>query len=96
MGLGLTPATRRNVRQDTPLWRELHEGVLTTSRMKYALGFAEPRAARLLRGKHMVCAGTPDNGAGGACKAGAAWPEPVLGCAPQSHRSHPPAATPAD
>jgi hypothetical protein len=36
------------VRQDTLLWAQLHEGMLTTGRMKYALGFHEQRAAKVL------------------------------------------------
>ena len=38
----------RQVRQDTVLWGQLHQGVLTTGQLNAALGFYEPEAARIL------------------------------------------------
>jgi hypothetical protein len=42
------PATFRWVRQDDPLWEDLHESVLTSRHLLSVLGFREPRAARIL------------------------------------------------
>ena len=36
------------VRQDDPLWADLHQGVLTTGLLNSALGFYEPAAAKRL------------------------------------------------
>lgn len=45
----------RYVRQDSPLWRALHAGVLTSSTLNGALGLYEPAAvARLGLPKHFV------------------------------------------
>uniref|UniRef100_A0A383WDU8 Uncharacterized protein n=1 Tax=Tetradesmus obliquus TaxID=3088 RepID=A0A383WDU8_TETOB len=38
----------RYVRQESQLWRELHDGMLTTGRLKQALGMHEPKAAQLV------------------------------------------------
>ncbi|KAL4438693.1 hypothetical protein ABPG77_006297 [Micractinium sp. CCAP 211/92] len=40
------PASHRYVRQDDPLWSLLHEGVLTTGRVRAALGLYERTAAK--------------------------------------------------
>lgn len=40
----------RYVRQEHPLWQELHAGTLTTSKLPGALGMREPAAARAIRG----------------------------------------------
>lgn len=40
------PASHRYVRQDDPLWSQLHEGVLTTGRVRGALGLYERSAAK--------------------------------------------------
>jgi len=42
------PSTYAHVRQDDPLWSELHAGVLTSRNVMGALGFCEARAARQL------------------------------------------------
>ena len=43
----------RYVRQDSPLWRALHAGILTSGTLNGALGFHEPTAiARLGLPKH--------------------------------------------
>ncbi|KAL0048902.1 hypothetical protein WJX82_001954 [Trebouxia sp. C0006] len=41
-------ADYRNVRQESQLWTELHQGLLTTGRLNAALGFYEPAAAKRL------------------------------------------------
>lgn len=38
----------RNVRQESQLWTQLHQGLLTTGRLNAALGFYEPAAAKCL------------------------------------------------
>ena len=38
----------RQVRQDSQLWTQLHQGLLTTGRLNAALGFYEPAAAKRL------------------------------------------------
>eukprot|EP00891_Asterochloris_glomerata_P001895 jgi/Astpho2/1895/Aster-00415 len=43
-----SPACYRQVRQDTVLWGQLHQGVLTTGQLNAALGFYEPEAAHVL------------------------------------------------
>ncbi len=49
---------RRYVRQDSPLWRALHAGVLTSSTLSGALGFYEPAGiARLGLPRHFVSHG---------------------------------------
>jgi hypothetical protein len=46
---------RRYVRQDSPLWRALHAGVLTSSTLNGALGVHEPSAiAQLGLPKHFA------------------------------------------
>ena len=48
-GLSLAgPDTFRWVRQDHPLWDELHEGVMTSRHLLSVLGFREPKAAAKL------------------------------------------------
>jgi hypothetical protein len=42
------PGAARYVRQDSPLWATLHDGMLTTGRLKQALGMHEPKAAAQL------------------------------------------------
>jgi len=42
------PATWSWVRQDNPLWEQLHWGVLSTRHLKGILGFQEPQAAAFL------------------------------------------------
>lgn len=42
------PSTYAWVRQDDPLWSELHAGVLTSRLLLGILGFSEPRAAKAL------------------------------------------------
>lgn len=49
---------RRYVRQDSPLWRALHAGVLTSSTLSGALGFYEPAGvAQLGLPRHMQSRG---------------------------------------
>lgn len=36
------------IRQDSQLWDDLHEGVLTTGKLNACLGFYEPMAAKRL------------------------------------------------
>ncbi|CAL5218524.1 g212 [Coccomyxa viridis] len=51
----LHPSTYRYVRQESPLWSALHNGVLTSSTLNGALGFYEPGAVqRLGLPKHFV------------------------------------------
>lgn len=38
----------RNVRQESQLWTQLHQGLLTTGKLNAALGFYEPAAAKRL------------------------------------------------
>lgn len=42
------PLLCRYVRQESPLWSALHNGVLTSSTLNGALGFYEPGAAQRL------------------------------------------------
>lgn len=42
------PETFHYIRQDEPLWDELHDGVLTSRYLLGALGMREPQAARIL------------------------------------------------
>lgn len=41
-------AVYRMIRQDSQLWDDLHQGVLTTGKLNACLGFYEPQAARRL------------------------------------------------
>ena len=38
----------RMIRQDSQLWDDLHQGVLTTGKLNACLGFYEPQAAKRL------------------------------------------------
>lgn len=56
------PDTFLWVRQDDPLWDELHRGVLTSRHLLSSLGLREPRAAKLLGlGKGMWTPGAIEN-----------------------------------
>ena len=44
----LTFWARRMVRQDSQLWSDLHQGMLTTGKLNSCLGFYEPMAAKRL------------------------------------------------
>ncbi|GIL83593.1 hypothetical protein Vretifemale_12382, partial [Volvox reticuliferus] len=49
------PAAARYLRQDSPEWRQLHTGILTTGILKEALGLREPMAARVVGGRKESC-----------------------------------------
>ena len=47
--------TCRMIRQDSELWNDLHQGILTTGKLNSCLGFYEPKAAKRLGiGRHFV------------------------------------------
>ena len=79
------PSTFQWVRQDEPLWDDLHEGVITSRHLLGILGFREARSARVLGlGKGLVDAGAVRRTYQQLCAAdvaGAVWAGPGCGLA---------------
>ena len=79
------PSTFQWVRQDEPLWDDLHEGVITSRHLLAILGFREARSARVLGlGKGLIDAGAARRTYQQLCAAdlaGAVWAGPGCGLA---------------
>lgn len=71
------PSTFRWVRQDDPLWEELHEGVLTSRHVLGALGMCEERAAAALNLSASFIGRRPAQSAWRALQRAPAWTTPT-------------------